>query len=381
MRQFNAIENTTLAVAPNRPSPRIVETGNARAIARGRQFHVLNDGTNELFPHIDPQTGGAFLADDRAQHDLRHLRSINPNIPLIIEPQAIRRRAANRAHQFFDDDGAGLGVRGLEAVINEMRNRGADCALTPTAQIQEGDTIALRRAIETANHLDRDDVILAVPVAANWLSKADLSSQLARALNESRHQVALTFFSTGTNYMHSRPRLRGLRNVIASTEADVIAYRMGLEGMDAVAHGATASAIGSYPSVRGLHPAGRDGGRNYPPHVLIGDVLEYFPAVKLRDDWFRTMDAPTCACVICDGEKIDRFYAFRSDRRKAHQHNTIEVGRLFSSLTSLGLEGMSMQWGNLVQGAKVAYADLQNYAGRPVKMPICLEVWSETTVV
>lgn len=377
MSHFSIIENPTLASSPPPPAARTVETGNTRALTQGRQFHVLNNGAEELLPLINPRTGGAFLAADRVQDKLGRYRSMNSSVPLVIEPRAIRHSTANHLHQFFDDEGAGLSLSGLNAVLDQARAWNADCALTPTGQIQVGDLLTLQRTIDLANKLSRDDVLLAIPLASNWLSNADLHDSLIAALNESRHQVALTFFDANADSIGSGLRMRAYRKLIATTTADIVAYRVGLQGLDAVAHGAIASAIGSYPALRGLAKAGSGDGRLHPPHLLLGDLLEYVPTQKMRDDWFRTKESLTCACAVCGGEKIDRFYALPAHRRTAHQHNTLELDRLFASLTSLGIEGVPVQWGHLVHDAKSAYARLQSYTGRPEKTPPHLQVWGQ----
>src|SRR6218665_1908757 len=148
MSRFSIIENRTLASSPPVVTTRTVETGNARALTRRRQFHVLNNGVAEILPLIDPRTGGAFLAADRVQDKLSHYRSINASVPLVIEPRAIRHSTANHLHQFFDDNGAGLNLSGLDAALDQARTWTADCALTPTGQIQVGDVLTLQRTID-----------------------------------------------------------------------------------------------------------------------------------------------------------------------------------------------------------------------------------------
>lgn len=141
-----------------------------------------------------------------------------------------------------------------------------------------------------ANKLDRIDTLFAIPAYAGWLSDPHYVKQLIAVINHSKHPVLLTFID-GNNPVGSMKRAHAYRRVFQEAAVPVLAHRADLIGFDALAHGAIASAIGSYPSTRRLNPFDHRGGpvsdpEDMSPHMLLTDMLRIVRSTYMRREWF-----------------------------------------------------------------------------------------------
>lgn len=379
--QFSVVNNAALsglAMAP--PEPRGIEQ-NARALLTGRQFHVCGDNVLRALDYVSPFTGGVFAAGAHAASRVRRLRQAYPTIPLIAEPAAIRNYWANEDAPFqLEGDSDHLFPASLDWHLDEQRMDGSALAMTPTGQIKPGDSRTLKKALRDANALDREDVLFALPLGAGWLSNPDFARQVVKVLDRSAHPVALTF-TDKKNPLESRKRMRAYRRIMAETSGTVLAYRVDLFGFDAVAHGAVASAIGSYPSVRRLNPVGTRGSAIDPedmaPHMLVGDMLRFIRTKQMRRAWFVEAEPFLCFCTICEGQPIDRLFGTSEDRNTGHLHNVTEIGRLHDGTVGLSSSARLAAWKAQVNGALDTYPQLETHIGRPVSIPTDLDVWVE----
>lgn len=375
---FTVVNNPSTAPSSAFVAPRPVESGDALALLADRQFHVCGVNMRGEAPLIRASAGGAFLVGDDASKYLPAIRKANPDLPLIVEPRALRKHWASETEPFKGAGSEGMFELSLDAELDWQR-MDSDLAITPTGQIRKDDSAALKAALAEANKLDRRDVLFALPMSAGWLSNEQLVKQLIAVINRSRHPVLLAF-TDGNNPVGSMVRARAYRRIFAEATVPVVAYRTDLVGFDALAHGALASAIGSYPSMRRLTPVDGRGSSIDPedmaPHMLLTDMLKFVRSTHMRRDWFAGVASIKCFCVICRGEDLDRLYESEDERRIGHNHNVVAVDNLFSSYIGLDEAGRRARWAQQTAGALDTYPQLETHIGRPVKVDNLLTVWA-----
>jgi hypothetical protein len=59
----------------------------------------------------------------------------------------------------------------LDSVLHGQRICGAAAATTPSRYVQAGDSAAFKALVRQARVIERDDVIVTVPVALPWLTQ------------------------------------------------------------------------------------------------------------------------------------------------------------------------------------------------------------------
>lgn len=385
MSQFSVIDNINLPSTAAPAPPRTVEVGAARNLVTNRQWHVAGENYADAAALVTPTHSGLFLVGENSRRHAADLRIQYPNTPFIAEPHALSGYWADEDAPFGIPDGRGGfdTAMPLEAMLDRQRLGGNPLAMTPTGQIRVGDSEALKAVIEAANALDRDDVLVSVPLAANWLSKLPLTDQVIKVLNRSRHPIALTF-TDGKSPLESMVRTRAHRRLIASTTVGVLVYRTDLNGFDAIAQGALAAAIGAYPSKRRLDPVdanifGPKDREALSPQMLIPDMLRIVRSTEMRKKWFVSAPPLDCFCIVCGGAPIDRLHESTSERAAGHRHNVLGLERLASILLGTPQSQRAAVWAGLVNGALDTYPQLESYLGRPVRIPNDLKVWGEPT--
>jgi hypothetical protein len=379
MNQFSVVSNPSITATSAPRVQRDVESGHARDLLTARQFHVCGTNVLNTLQYVDETAGGIFITGQYAVQRMNTLRRLHPTIPMIVEPKAMTHYIATPEQPFVLPPDDLFRTGDLAGALDDQREMGRDLAITPTGQIASGDSASLKAALFAANALDREDTLLALPLAANWLSDEAATRQVVRAIDRSRHPVALTFIDKA-NPLGSRKRMRAYRRLMSETSGTVLAYRVDLFGFDALACGAIASAIGAYPAARRLTPVGRGGSSADPedkaPHMLIGDMLRFVRSKHMRRQWFAEAPPMRCYCMVCRGADIDRLYGEESDRVIGHQHNVLEIGRLFSAIGQLPPNQLRAAWTKLVAGATDAYPQLETHIGAPVRIPDDLSVWA-----
>lgn len=374
---LTVITNPSTAPAPPFTAPRAVETGNAIALLTDRQFHVAGQNAHGEAPLIQTNAGGAILVGDDAVAKVAGIRAANPDLPLLVEPRSLRKHQATDSQPFM------LTAATLSDDLDQQRVF-SDLAITPTGQIKPGDSDTLKAALREANKLDRTDTMFAIPAYAGWLSDEQYVKQLIAVINRSDHPVLLTFIH-GHNPVESVKRARAYRRVFQETTVPVVAHRADLIGFDALAHGAIASAIGSYPSTRRLNPFDHRGGpvgnrEDLSPHMLLPDMLRIVRSTRMRREWFAGATSIRCFCVICGGADVDRLYENGMDRRTGHNHNVVNLDSLYSPYVGLSTSARRTLWADQVGGALDTYPQLEAHLGRPLRVePILEKVWAKAS--
>lgn len=378
---FTVIDNPSTAPSGTFFAPRPVEAGNALALLADRQFHVSGVNMRGETPLINASAGGAFLVGEDAPKYLPQIRRDNPGLPLIVEPRALRKHWATPDEPFKGSGDATSFQLSLDAELDWQR-MDSDLAITPTGQIRKNDSPALKAALKEVNKLDRTDVLFALPMSSGWLSDDQLVKQLIAVINRSHHPVLLGFADSG-NPVGSMVRARAYRRIFQEATVPVVAYRTDLVGFDALAHGAIASAIGSYPSLRRLTTVGGRGRsidrEDMSPHMLITDMLRFVRSTHMRREWFAGVASIQCFCVICRGQDIDRLHGEEAERRIGHNHNVVAVDNLYSSYVGLDEAGRRALWARQTAGALDTYPQLETHIGRSLKIDSLLKVWASAS--
>lgn len=380
MTAYSVITNRHLRAGP--VVPRQIEARDAVAMLTDRQFHILGDDVLHALPYVDRYAGGAFVTGVYAPKRVARLRVEHPSLPLIVEPRALSSYRATAEEPFRIDIGPGeLFQPSLEAALDlQVFGGGSDLAVTPTGQIDTGDTAAVRVALDQANALDRTDTLFALVLEAGWLSEEHLVKFVRAVIDRSRHPVLLTFVSS-SNPIESTKRIRAYRSIFRETTGTVLAYRTDMSGFDARALGAISSAIGAYPSARRMNPIGRSGTSSDPtdlaPHELIADMLRFVRSKEMRRHWFAEAEPFACFCPVCRGREIDRLHHSTADRAEGHLHNVAEIARLHAGTVGLDRAELAAYWNKLVTGAFEAYEQLEAHIGARLGRPKDLQVWAE----
>ena len=59
-------------------------------------------------------------------------------------------------------------------MLQEQRDCGASVAMTPTRYVHAGDADALKGVMRAAQAIERDDVVVTLPIAISWLRDESL---------------------------------------------------------------------------------------------------------------------------------------------------------------------------------------------------------------
>lgn len=269
-------------------------------------------------------------------------------VPLLIDPARYIDQTATADEPFALPGGEdALFGSGLDALLAGQRQCRAAAAITPSRYVQAGDSAALKALVCQARAIERDDVIVAVPVALAWLTQQQYLRQLIAGLQRIPHPKAV-MFGAQKNPFDTAAAVPNFRRLLAETtgvglwRADVPA------AFDCIAHGGAFAAIGAGGSLRHLIPAGEQPDSSEPrmhtPSVLLPAMLRYSLG-RVIADRYASVPAPRCGCVVCDGATLNRFDSTSGDARaSAHAHNAAVWSAWLSDLFSHFAGAARQQW-------------------------------------
>jgi hypothetical protein len=251
---------------------------------------------------------------------------------------------------------------------------GASVALTPTGYVQAHDHQALRAVINQANLLDRDDVVVLLPLDPNWLADPSRKTIIA-AIERSRHPVAITLGDSNGDPMSRGGVLKGARELCGLDSAPMF-HKTDLVGYHLMACGAVAASVGLIASKRrasipGKAPFARRSKRG--PNILLPDLLRFRRSLDMQDQWFASRNAPRCPCRACKGQPIDRFGEDQYDSAEASQHNAIGLLSFINEANARG--GYHRYWPAKVHDALAAHVALSALVGTQIQAPREVKAW------
>jgi hypothetical protein len=263
------------------------------------------------------------LCGKNADRKARELRQEGYGSILVIDQAAYETEAATDDEPFALPEGRLFG-NGLHDVLQQQLDCGADVALTPTRYVHADDADALKGVMRAAQAIERNDVIVTVPVAITWL-RDEYLPQLIEILRRIPHPKALILGGQYNPLDAFAAAPKNLRRLVKELR-DVGLWRTDLAAFDCMAYGGLFGAIGAGGSLRHLPPEDEEPqSSNFPgahfPSVLVPDLLSFVRADSLANRYANALP-PRCPCPFCHGSPLDRFN--RRDgatRAAAHAHN------------------------------------------------------------
>jgi hypothetical protein len=333
----------------------------------------------KLLPWLPERIGGLVLAGAEAGKGAMKLRQSGFDRPVIVDPEGYKRAGATEDQPFAPRDGDGLFPVTLEQELQAQRDCGACVALTPTGFLNAGDSDALRAVVRAAAQIDRDDVVVSLPLDVAWFTNEHIDHLIAVL---SRLALPKAVFLGGQfNPMERyRAAVSNLRRVVAEA-GDVAVLRTDLTGFDALSHGAFATSIGTGGSLRHIVPYGQhphSSKRDPAPSVLFGELMTFYKGSTLHTKFADTR-APTCACAACQGRGINTFLG-KDDAVLAHQHNMCTWASWIDALLAQPtLAHRASWWRNRCAGAVHHATIINTQINQPdaFTAPDALRAWAE----
>jgi hypothetical protein len=297
----------------------------AAATVTGRIF-LLDDPryTHHVPPFLAAGRSGLALSGKGSNAKAKAIGGQSVG-PLLSDPSAYLNQVATEEEPFaLPESGGALFGTDLDPLLHGQRQCHAAAAITPSRYVQAGDSAAFKALVRHAQAIERDDVIVAVPVALPWLTKQQYLPQLIAGLQRIPHPKAV-MFGAQKNPFDVAAAIPNFRRLLAETtnvglwRADVLA------AFDCLVYGGAFAAIGAGGSLRHLVPADEKPDAHNPvmhtPAVLLPSMLRYSQGRLIANKYANT-PALRCGCVICGGASLDRFDSLTGEVRAiAHAHN------------------------------------------------------------
>lgn len=267
---------------------------------------------------------GLVLSGKKSAVAIKELRQSDPDLLLLRDPEGYSRKPATEDEPFFlddgeDDDQERLFPVSLDECLQAQRDCGANLALTPTGYLNAGDSDALRAVVRDAARIERDDVLVSVPLDIAWL-KNDLIGHVIAVLATLDKPKAVFLggqFDPMERYKEAVPNLRRL----VADAGSVAVLRTDLTGFDAMSHGAFATSIGTGGSQRHIVPLGQTPfaiQKDKSPSVLFEELMSFHKGSTLAHR-FANARPPVCTCTSCGRRALDTFLS-SDDSVAAHRH-------------------------------------------------------------
>jgi hypothetical protein len=265
----------------------------------------------------------------------------------------------------------------LDQFIEGQLHAGAHVGVIPGRVIRAEDSDSLAAVVESANAVDRDDVIVRIPVSHTWFLGQNVR-QLNGILGRSRHPVALSP-ADKRDPMENKGVPEGLRRVIDTHGDKIIVWKTDLAGIDALTRGALATAVGVVASLRHSSPPGGFGQkineRDLTPQVFIPKLLRYMRASHLHDEVFASTQPWTCDCKACCGKSVARFTGSAEHLREAAIHNALAITGLHQRIIGAPAGARAAEWQETLESALAAHQELALYVERKMPFPRPLQYW------
>jgi hypothetical protein len=279
----------------------------------------------EVPSFLHPSRSGFGLCGPKAGEVLGKLRQSGYGGLLLADPSAYDGKKTGKAateEEPFDLPPDRLFGGDLNTVLQDQFDRGATVGVVPSRFVHAGHTGALKALVTGAQAIERDDVIVPVPVDAVWL-RDEFVCKLIAWLRRIPHAKGLALGSQG-NPTDFAAATRNLRTVMGEVP-DLGLWRGDMPtAFDCVAHGAAFAVIGAGGSLRHVIPPDEEAESrrpfNHTPSVFIRDMLRYSMGEYIAQR-YADARAPRCFCRVCGGLGLERFNSRRTDVRVAAQHH------------------------------------------------------------
>ncbi|MFI9411363.1 hypothetical protein [Nocardia gamkensis] len=306
---------------------------------------------------------GLVLSGKTAAAGIKDLRQKHPDLLLLRDPEGYRRALATEENPFVVDDSADSQQRLFPVTLDEclqaQRDCGATLTLTPTGYLTAGDSDALRAVVRAANQIERDDVLVSVPLDIAWL-KNDLIGHLIAVLAGLDKPKAVFLGGQFDPLQRYKDAVQNLRRLVAEVGSTAV-LRTDLTGFDVMSHGAFATSIGTGASQRHMVPFGQTPKAiqtDQSPSVLFEQLMSFYKGSTLARRFADTRP-PTCRCASCGERPLDTFLS-RDDAASAHRHSLHTWASWVKDLQAQPtLAHRALWWKNRCATA-ATYADIVN---------------------
>lgn len=372
-------------------TPVAVKATRARLLLRDRIL-LLGVGADAraLAAGVDRTTGGIVVVGADARKAVRSLSQMFPDLLLIEQAGAHEVRTATPGQPFPFEDEPDPDVprlfeveQTLEGYLDAQVRNGATLAMLPTGFIAAEDFSTLTAVVKAANAIDREDVILHLPLSYKWLSAPAARTKLTMAIQRSKHPVALSMAYKGDPA--SQPGVaEGIHVVLAGAADNLLLWHADLGALDALANGALGGAVGVTASKRHITEPGETAFspsvHDRSPNVLLPRHLRFGKSQDMSIKWFANGGEPTCPCGTCNGRGLTRFTSSGESVHEAHQHNLAVMTALCRRILTSG--DRRACWADLLADADAAHAataiEIQVMAFKPTG---ALKRWMELNPV
>lgn len=283
------------------------------AVGERDAHHLLNA--------VDSTWGGMWIGGSASSTKITAYRDAgHEDVLLAGDQESYRKQTATPERPFDVPDLLG---DPLSAVLDDQLARGADIATTPSLYVLAGDAPTLKAMVRQAANLQRDDTILVIPVAVAWANNTYIDQFIA-ILQLADMPIALRLGSQYDPLAQFKAAPANLRRIEAEVP-HLMRLCTDLSAIDGLCHKAFAGAIGLTSSRRHLVPPGERSetaphGGKWPPSVLVRELLSFIRTTTLAEKFANT-PAPSCSCVICQGQRLTRLLDPDEDKIEAHAHN------------------------------------------------------------
>jgi hypothetical protein len=345
-------KKAALACASSPPLPE----GTPALLGNRVLVYMRPDKAPAVLAHVDRVRGGLILTGPDPDRALQPALAAGARFPLLNDPAAYEKVTATVTAPFaLPADG--LVTISLNDVLDRQIRAGASAALSPTGYIPAGATDVLREAARQFGLLARADAIFTAPLDISLLGPSYYATTAA-VLTGLGCPVAIVLGGQGDPLTQSRHIISNLRDLAARIH--LIPMRTDFNGLDLIAHGALAAAIGTGGSVRHtVDPAEirRAFSRDQSPSVLWPELASWFKGSKINELFgARPTLAPRCDCAACGGQRLTRFLR-REQQNEAIGHAVAVWSRWTADLLDAPtMRDRAQYWQNLCAGAVAHHA-------------------------
>jgi DNA modification methylase len=365
-----AIPSMPAPIMPYMQPARAGYTPDAARVLAGKVFvHARATDVEPLLRLINGELSGLVLArTEGAKAAFRIRRTIGSECSILIDPAAYELERATPDEPFRLPKGT-LKSGALHAYTRDLCGIGADAVLTPTRYIEAADVDSLVAIVGAASPL-HPQTVLSLPIDIAWLSDEWITT-LIDLLGSSPVPKAFMLGGRPTTPEGMAIMLANLRR-LAEDIPQVALFRTDLAGLDLIAHGALAAAIGTSSALRQIIPpsenlAARETSAEEPgpaPGVLVRDLVTYLPGSVLADRFGDTR-GPMCRCQHCGQRWLTTFLG-RGDWRDARLHGVAILMEWLPGLTAgTSRAHRMMAWTRLCQQGIDGHDTYNHMTGDP----------------
>jgi hypothetical protein len=238
-----AIPNMPTPIMPYMQPARAGYTPDAARVLAGKVFvHARATDIEPLLHLVNGDFSGLVLArTEGARAAFRIRRALGSECPILLDPAAYELERATPEEPFRLPKGT-LKSSALRSYTRDLCEMGADAVLTPTRYIGAADVDSLEAIVGAASSL-HPQTVLSLPIDIAWLSDEWITT-LIELLGSSPAPKAFMLGGRPATPQGMAIMLANLRR-LADDIPQVALFRTDLAGLDLIAHGGLAAAIGT----------------------------------------------------------------------------------------------------------------------------------------